>query len=33
MILWHGDDAFIQEPDYLRNLAIEKLEALVRIHG
>jgi proteasome accessory factor B len=31
--LGHGDDAFIQEPDYLRNLAIEKLEALVRIHG
>ena len=33
MILWHGDDAFIQEPAYLRNLAIDKLETLVRIHG
>ena len=33
IILWHGEDAFIQEPDYLRNLAIEKLTKLVKIHG
>ena len=33
IILWHGEDAYIQEPDYLRNLAIEKLANLVKIHG
>ena len=33
IILWHGEDAYIQEPDYLRNLAIEKLAKLVEIHG
>ena len=33
IILWHGEDAYIQEPDYLRNLAIEKLAKLVNIHG
>ena len=33
IILWHGEDAYIQEPDYLRNLAIEKLAKLVKIHG
>lgn len=33
IILWHGEDAFVQEPDYLRALVIEKLESLVKIHG
>jgi predicted DNA-binding transcriptional regulator YafY len=31
--LWHGEDAFVQEPDDLRALVIEKLESLVKIHG
>jgi proteasome accessory factor B len=33
IILWHGEDAFVQEPDDLRALVIEKLESLVKIHG
>ena len=33
IVLWHGPDAFVQEPPELRNLIIEHLEALVDNHG
>jgi proteasome accessory factor B len=33
MVLWHGPDAYVQEPPVLRDLVIEHLEALVRNHG
>jgi proteasome accessory factor B len=33
IVLWHGPDAFVQEPIELRNLILEHLEALVEIHG
>jgi proteasome accessory factor B len=33
MVLWHGPDAYVQEPAALRDLVIEHLEALVRNHG
>lgn len=33
IIMWHGEDAIVQEPDHLRNLIIEKLETLVKAHG
>ena len=33
IILWHGEDALVQQPEYLRNLVIEKLKTLVKIHG
>ena len=32
MILWHGPDAFVQEPATLKDLVIEHLEALVKNH-
>jgi hypothetical protein len=31
--MWHGEDALVQEPDFLRNLIVEKLETLVSTHG
>ena len=33
MVLWHGPDAYVQEPPVLRDLVIGYLEALVRNHG
>ena len=33
IILWHGPDAFVQEPAELRSLIMEHLEALVANHG
>jgi predicted DNA-binding transcriptional regulator YafY len=33
MVLWHGPDVFVQEPDALKNLVVEHLEALVKNHG
>ncbi|MCX6439167.1 MAG: WYL domain-containing protein [Actinobacteria bacterium] len=33
IVLWHGPDAFVQEPAELRNLIAEHLEALVKNHG
>ena len=33
IVLWHGPDAFVQEPTNLRDLVVEHLEALVRNHG
>jgi proteasome accessory factor B len=33
IVLWHGPDAFVQEPATLKNLVIEHLEALVKNHG
>ena len=33
MVLWHGPDALVQEPQSLRDLVIEHLEALVANHG
>ena len=33
MVLWHGPDAFVQEPATLKDLVIEHLEALVKNHG
>ncbi len=33
LILWHGLDAVVQEPESLRNLIIDQLEALVSNHG
>jgi proteasome accessory factor B len=33
IIMWHGEDALVQEPDFLRNLIVEKLETLVSTHG
>lgn len=32
-ILWHADDVIVREPVQLRNLVIERLEALVGAHG
>jgi hypothetical protein len=31
--MWHGEDALVQEPDFLCNLIVEKLETLVSTHG
>ena len=33
LVLWHGQDALVQEPDDLRELVIQHLEALVHNHG
>ena len=33
LLLWHGPDAFVQEPAELRELVIEHLVALVKNHG
>jgi len=33
LVLWHGQDAFVQEPKNLRELVIQHLEALVLNHG
>ena len=33
LVLWHGQDAFVQEPQNLRELVIQHLEALVHNHG
>jgi proteasome accessory factor B len=33
MVLWHGPDAFVQEPAELRDLVVEHLVALVENHG
>lgn len=33
LILWHGLDVIVQEPESLRNLIIKELEALVNNHG
>ena len=33
LILWHGLDVIVQEPESLRNLIIKDLEALVNNHG
>jgi proteasome accessory factor B len=32
-ILWHGEDVFVQEPQFLRESVIKHLEALVKSHG
>lgn len=32
-VLWHGEDALVQEPAALRSLVIENLQALVNHHG
>ena len=32
-VLWHGEDAFVQEPPELREAVIKHLEALVKNHG
>ena len=33
LVLWHGQDAYVQEPASLRDLMVEQLEALVKNHG
>ena len=33
LVLWHGQDAFVQEPADLRELIIKHLQALVKNHG
>ena len=33
LVLWHGQDALVQEPDNLKELVIQHLEALVDNHG
>lgn len=33
MVLWHGPDAYVQQPPALRQLVIEHLQALVKNHG
>jgi proteasome accessory factor B len=33
LVLWHGQDALVQEPADLRELLIEHLQALVKNHG
>ena len=33
LVLWHGQDAYVQEPASLRDLIVEQLEALVKNHG
>ena len=33
IVLWHGPDAFVQEPASLRDLVVEHLAALVENHG
>jgi proteasome accessory factor B len=33
MVLWHGPDAFVQEPAVLKDLVVEHLQALVKNHG
>ena len=32
-ILWHGEDVFVQEPQFLRESVIKHLKALVKSHG
>jgi proteasome accessory factor B len=33
LVLWHGPDAYVQEPPALRQRVIEHLQALVKNHG
>jgi proteasome accessory factor B len=33
LVLWHGLDAFVQEPAQLKDLVVAQLEALVHNHG
>jgi proteasome accessory factor B len=33
LVLWHGPDAFVQEPAELRDLVVNHLESLVKNHG
>ena len=33
LVLWHGQDALVQEPDNLKELVIQHLESLVHNHG
>jgi proteasome accessory factor B len=33
LVLWHGQDTLVQEPNNLRELVIQHLEALVHNHG
>mgnify|MGYP000237965280 CR=1 FL=1 len=33
LVLWHGQDALVQEPANLKELVIQHLEALVHNHG
>lgn len=33
LVLWHGDDAYVQSPPELRGMIIESLKDLVRAHG
>ena len=33
LLLWHGQDVYVQEPASLKELVIEQLEALVKNHG
>jgi proteasome accessory factor B len=33
LVLWHGLDAFVQEPAQLKDLVVAQLEALVLNHG
>jgi proteasome accessory factor B len=33
IVLWHGPDAYVQQPPALRDLVVEHLEALVKNHG
>lgn len=33
LVLWHGDDVYVQSPPELREIIIESLKDLVRVHG
>jgi proteasome accessory factor B len=33
LVLWHGQDALVREPDNFKELVIQHLEALVNNHG
>lgn len=33
LVLWHGQDVYVQEPASLKELVIEQLEAMVKNHG
>jgi len=33
MVLWHGNDAFVQQPQELREILIDQLDSLVKSHG
>jgi hypothetical protein len=33
MVLWHGPDAFVQEPAVLKDLVVEHLQDLVNNQG